>query len=221
MICIAFLLLNLLQPVFVELLGLVFDHQSLYGSVICLKLALPTVRFTCRLCFFCKTNNILDYGLLVTKPTFFTDTSILIENSFKAKEEGVEETRGRKLSFFIKMLVDVFGGKGSDEDISALVKGLLLLLLIHLLCLSFFVPINGEYLDNKVSRFYALWLQKWVETTLPFLSHKNKKENYSLFFKDSTLSWERKDVFFVMLLSALLLCFTLLYLMYLTKYQIK
>ena len=211
MICIAFPLLNLFKPVFVELLSLVFDHQSLYVSLICLKVALPTIRFTCILCSFCKTNNILDYDLLVTEPTFLTDTSILTENPLKEKEEDVEKTRGRKLSPFMRMVVDVFGGKGSNEEILRLVTGLQLLLLIHVLCLPFFIPINGEYLDNRVSRFYGLWLQKWVETTLPI--HKNRKENYSFIFKDSTLSWKREDVFFVMLLSKLLLCFALLYLM--------
>ena len=214
MICIAFLLLNLLQPVFVELLGLVFDYQSLYVSLICLKVAVPTVRFTCDLCSFCKINNILDYGLLVIKPTFLTDTSILIENPLKGKEEDVEETRGRKLSFFMRTVIDVFTDKGSSEEILTIVISLQLLLLINVLSFAFFLPINGEYLDHKFSRFYVLWLQKWVETTLAFVrtKHKDEKEKSSFLFKDSTLSWEREKVSFAILFTALLLCFALLYL---------
>ena len=193
-------------------------------SLIWSKVALPTVKFTCGLCSFCKTNNILDYGLLVTKPTFLTDTSILIENPFKGKEEDIEETRGRKLSAFMRMLIDVFTGNSSSEETLKLVKGFQLLLLINVLCFAFFLPINGEYLDNKVGRFYALWLQKWVETTLPLYvqsklrtKHKDEKEKNSFLFKDSTLSWKREQVFLVMLLSALLLCFALLYLIWLIK----
>ena len=214
MTCIALSLLNLLQPVFVELLGLVFDHQSLYVWLIWLKVALPTVRFACTLCSYCKTNNILDYGLLVTEPTFLTDTSILIESPFKGKEEDVEETRGRKLSPFMRMVIDVFTGKGSNEETLKLVIGLQLLLLIKVLCFAFFLPINKEYLDNKFSRFYGLWLQKWVESTLNLVrtKHNNKKEKNSFLFKDSTLSWEREKISWSILLSALLLCFALLYL---------
>ena len=225
MICIAFLFLNLLQPLpwfanHVELIGLVFDHQSLYVSLICLKVALPTVSFTCKLCSFCKTNNILDYVLLVTKAIFLTDTSILIENPFKGKQEDVEETRGRKLSPFITMIVHVFSGKGCNEETLRVVKGLQLLLLINVLSFVFLLPINGEYLDNKFSRFYGLWLQKWVESTLKFVQtywlrtskDENKKEKNSFLFKDPTLSWKREEILWSTLFSALLLCFAVLYL---------
>ena len=280
MFCIAFSFLNLLQPVFVELLGLVFDYQSLYVSLICLKVVLRALlkqlvasdvlstgfdqvsKFVAKkthlflvlppflsfntwnstsklfalcfliqkgLCFLCNNNNLLDYGLLVTKPTFLTNTSILIENPFKGKEEDVEETRGRKLSPFMKTLIDVFTGKGSSEETLKLVTGLQLLLLINVLFFAFFLPINGEYLDHKFSRFYVLWLQKWVETYLaPVLrdclrksKHKDEKEKNSFLFKDSTLLWKREKVFLVMLLWALLLCFALLYLICLVLNKTK
>ena len=259
MTCIALSLLNLLQPVFVELLGLVFDHQSLYAFFICLKVvvgdplsttfeqvskivvlhpflvlrAFPSFNGSLlgsanklvalcvssreRLCSLC--NNILDYGLLVTKPTFLTDTSTLIENPFKEKQEDVEETKGRKLSPFMRMVVDVFTGNSSSEETLKLVKGLQLLLVINLLCLAFSVPINGEYLDNKLSRFYVLWLQKWVETTLNFVrtKHNNKEEKNSFLFKDSTVSWEREKVFLAILFTVLLLCCCILYALCLIK----
>jgi hypothetical protein len=273
MFCIALFFLNLLQPVFVELLGLVFDHQSLYVSLICLKVVLRALlnqlvasdvlstgfdqvsKFVAKkthqffvlplflsfntwnstsnkfalcfliqkgLCFLCNNNNLLDYGLLVTKPTFLTNTSILTENPFKEKEEDVEETRGRKLSPFMKTLIDVFTGKGSSEETLKLVTGFQLLLLINVLSFAFFLPINGEYLDHKFSRFYVLWLQKWIETyCLRKSKHKDEKEKNSFLFKDSTLSWKREEVFLVMLLWALLLCFALLYLICLVLNKTK
>ena len=251
MTCIVFSLLNLLQPVFVELLGLVFDHQSLYlspicclpvicdplrasfeqvskfvalhpllvlqsfpsfkASLLCITTIFSSLLTLCslgteRLRFLCNNNNILDYGLLFPEPTFLTETSILIENPFKGKEEDVEETRGRKLSFFMTMIIHVFSGKGSTEETLYLVICLQLLLLINVTSLAFFLPTNKEYLDNRFSRFYGLWLQKWVKIT-----KKNKKEKNSFLFKDSTFSREREKISWSILFSALLLCFAVLY----------
>ena len=265
MTCIALSLLNLLLTVSVELLSLVFDHQSLYVFLVCLKvvigdLLIPTFEqvskfialhpflvlrafssfnrwntrnklvemcflSTERLCSLFNNNYILDYGLLLTKVTFLTHTSILTENPFKGKEEDVKETRGRKVSFFVTMIVHVFSGKGSNEETLVLVRALQLLLLINVLCFAFFLPIKKEYLDNKVGRFYGLWLQKWVKTALNLVPtnllqeiySKNKKENSSFLFKDSTFSKKREEISWSVLFSALLLCFAVLYLIWQTK----
>ena len=183
MICIVLSLLNLLQPVLVELLGLVvlpMDHQSLYVSLLLRTCTCSLLLAKCglcflstgRLCFFSNTNNILEYGLILTKPTFLTDTSILIENQHASlapvicSTHGVEETRGRRVSPFITMIIRVFGGKGSTEEILKLAVCAELLLLINLLSFAFFLPINKEYLDDKLSRStLRTWLQKWVKTT--------------------------------------------------------
>lgn len=224
MTCIALSLLNLLQPVFVELLLQAFPFFKF--SLLCITnipSSLLALFFlgTERLCFLCSNNNVLDYVLLVTEPTSLTDTSILTEEPFKGKEEDVKETRGRKLSPFMIMMIHVFSGKGSIEETSKLMIALLLMLLLALLVSVFSLPISKKYLDNKFSRFCVLWLQKWVENTLALFSHKNKKENNSFLFKDPTLKWEKEHILLVMLLLALLLCLNLLYLVCLIRYKIK